>query len=90
MKLVVKSFQTSATMLTVFYILLLAVVDFTVDIVTTTDSSSVTYGTIASTTVLFAILLAQYGIWKESSLCLLPLIVIQVNNFDIHRKCYFS
>ncbi|VDK77773.1 unnamed protein product [Litomosoides sigmodontis] len=70
--------KTSATMLTVIYILLLAVADFTVDVITTTNSSSVTYGTIASTAVLLAILLAQYGMWKESSLCLLPLIVLQV------------
>ncbi|CAG9532644.1 unnamed protein product [Cercopithifilaria johnstoni] len=69
--------KTSATMLTVFYIILLAITDFTIDI-TTIDSSSIIYVTIASTIILFVILLAQYGIWKESSLYLLPLIVIQM------------
>ncbi|VDO27535.1 unnamed protein product [Brugia timori] len=69
--------KTSATVLIVFYMLSLAVADLTID-VTTIDSSSSVYTTTASTIALLVILLAQYGIWKESSLCLLPLIFIQV------------
>ncbi|EFO26607.1 hypothetical protein LOAG_01880 [Loa loa] len=69
--------KTSATMLTVFYILSLAIADFTIDVIMT-DSSSLTYATTASVIILLAILLAQYGMWKESSLCLLPLIFIQI------------
>ncbi|KAL3982791.1 putative integral membrane protein [Acanthocheilonema viteae] len=68
--------KTSATMLTVFYILSLAVADFIV--ISEIDSSSATHATAASATILFAILLAQYGMWKESSLCLLPLMIIQI------------
>lgn len=67
----------------------LAVANFTVDI-TTIYSSSFTYISTISTIVLFAILLALYGMWKELSLCLLPLIVIQVSNSDIHRDRYTS
>ncbi|KAM3725932.1 Glutamate receptor ionotropic, kainate [Dirofilaria immitis] len=69
--------KTSATMLTLFYMLLLAVSDLVAD-TTLIDSSLFTYVSTVNIIIMLAILLALYGIWKELSLCLLPLIVIQV------------
>ncbi|MCP9265853.1 hypothetical protein DINM_021252 [Dirofilaria immitis] len=70
------TFLTSATMLTLFYMLLLAVSDLVAD-TTLIDSSLFTYVSTVNIIIMLAILLALYGIWKELSLCLLPLIVIQ-------------
>ncbi|VDO40018.1 unnamed protein product [Onchocerca flexuosa] len=64
-------------MLTVFYMLLLAIADLIV-YTAMTSSSSFTYVSAINAVILLAILLALYGIWKELSLCMLPLIVIQV------------
>ncbi|EJW87633.1 hypothetical protein WUBG_01456 [Wuchereria bancrofti] len=69
--------KTSAAVLIVFYMLSLAAADLAIDVIAI-DSSSSAYATTASTIALLVILLAQYGIWKESSLCLFPLIFIQI------------
>uniref|UniRef100_A0A915Q1B4 PGG domain-containing protein n=1 Tax=Setaria digitata TaxID=48799 RepID=A0A915Q1B4_9BILA len=55
-------------MLTVFYMLLLAVANFAVDIIAV-EPSSFTYAGTVSTVILLAVVLAQYGMWKELSLC---------------------
>ncbi|VDK70045.1 unnamed protein product [Onchocerca ochengi] len=69
--------KTSATMLTVFYMLSLAIADLIV-YTAMISSSSFTYVSAINAVILLSISLALYGIWKELSLCMLPLMVIQV------------